>query len=160
MREWRGMTAQTAQLRTLTFGDRRISYSETEEPQAETEKNFTSLGGGGGQFSDLDSGVCEDVCCEDVASSPDTERKLIQPDVSAIRELTNFDEVRQHQHYSCGKISWQISFIINLIISYLQNRKRRRRKMTGKVRRRRRRLMRNLCPQEFPPSPPYCPTSA
>ena len=109
MREWRGMTAQTAQLRTLTFGDRRISYSETEEPQAETEKNFTSLGGGGGQFSDLDSGVCEDVCCEDVASSPDTERKLIQPDVSAIRELTNFDEVTTLQIST-----WQIILLSTL----------------------------------------------
>ena len=91
------MTAQT-QLRTLTFGDRRISYSETEDedPQAETEKNFTSLGGGGGQFSDLDSGVCEDLCCDDLASccSPDTERKIIKPDISTIRELTNFDEVK------------------------------------------------------------------
>ena len=100
------MTAQT-QLRTLTFGDRRISYNETDqanladladlaEEEADSEKNFTSLGGGG-QFSDLDSGVCEDVCCDSLASSPDTERKIIRPDVSTIRELTNFDEVK-HQH--------------------------------------------------------------
>ena len=88
------MTAQT-QLRTLTFGDRRISYNEAEE-EADSEKNFSSLGGGG-QFSDLDSGVCEDVCCDDLASSPDTERKIIRPDVSTIRELTNFDEVKHHE---------------------------------------------------------------
>ena len=87
------MTAQT-QLRTLTFGDRRISYNEADQAEeADSEKNFTSLGGGG-QFSDLDSGVCEDVCCDSLASSPDTERKIIRPDVSTIRELTNFDEVK------------------------------------------------------------------
>ena len=101
----REMAGESLVVRTLTFGDRRISYNEAEE--TESEKNFTSLGGGGGQFSDLDSGVCEDVCCDDIASqgSPDTERKIIMPDVSAIRELTNFDEVTTSQIH---RISWQI----------------------------------------------------
>ena len=94
------MTTAQTQLRTLTFGDRRISYNETDQAQeVDGEKNFTSLGGGGGgHFSDLDSGVCDDcgVCCEDLPSSPDTERKIIRPDVSTIRELTNFDEVKHH----------------------------------------------------------------
>ena len=102
------MAEESLMVRTLTFGDRRISYDEADLTILETdsEKNFTSFGGGGGggQFSDLDSGVCEDVCCDDIASSgsPETERKIIMPDVSAIRELTNFDEVTTLQISTTG----------------------------------------------------------
>ena len=84
----------SSQLRTLTFGDRKISYDEASSQQEnlDTEdKDYSSIGAY--QFSDLDSGVCEDVCCDDVRSTPETERKIIKPDVSTIRELTNFDEV-------------------------------------------------------------------
>lgn len=97
----------SSQLRTLTIGDRRISYDEAASvvslkngiDEDDEEKDYSSSGAY--QFSDLDSGVCEDVCCDHVRSSPDTERKIIKPDVSTIRELTNFDEVRKiQQHYN------------------------------------------------------------
>ena len=84
----------TSQLRTLTFGDRRISYNDEAEQEDydEDSKEYSSLSPY--QFSDLDSGVCEDVCCDPaVRDTPETERKIIKPDVSAIKELTNFDEV-------------------------------------------------------------------
>jgi len=85
----------TSQLRTLTFGDRRISYDEEarlEIGDDDADKDYSSLNTY--QFSDMDSGVCEDVCCDvrDVRGTPDTERKIIKPDVSTIRQLTNFDE--------------------------------------------------------------------
>ena len=47
--------------------------------------------------SDIDSGVGEDVCDEHRETSENAiehERKVIKLDVSAIRELTNFDEVK------------------------------------------------------------------
>ena len=44
------MAEESLVVRTLTFGDRRISYDEADLTILETdnEKNFTSLGGGGG----------------------------------------------------------------------------------------------------------------
>ena len=86
MREWGEETSQTSiseggQWRLQEAGGDKAwpdKMGDDEDPLAEAEKNFTSLGGGGGQFSDLDSGVCEDLCCDDLASccSPDTQQRL------------------------------------------------------------------------------------
>ena len=88
-------------MRTLTFGDRKISYNEEEtlvtSISEDKEESFVSSVY---PCSDIDSGVGEDVGCDEHKDNHDNvvdnvvERKIIQPDVSAIRELTNFDEVR------------------------------------------------------------------
>ena len=73
----------SAAMRTLTIGDRSISYAAAAEEEAEAGDCVYPS-------SDRDSGVgdTEDVCC-----SVDTERRIIKPDLQAIRQLTNFDEV-------------------------------------------------------------------
>ena len=75
----------SAAMRTLTIGDRSISYAAAAEEEAEAEAGDCVY-----PSSDRDSGVgdTEDVCC-----SVDTERRIIKPDLQAIRQLTNFDEV-------------------------------------------------------------------
>ena len=75
----------SAAVRTLTIGDRSISYAAAAEEEAEAEAGDCVY-----PSSDRDSGVgdTEDVCC-----SVDTERRIIKPDLQAIRQLTNFDEV-------------------------------------------------------------------
>ena len=90
-------------MRTLTFGDRSISYNETtddpgdsvsERSDHETEYSYPSSIY---PFSDLDSGVGddrEDVCCENESVETAADRKVIKPDLKAIEELTNFDEVK------------------------------------------------------------------
>ena len=74
----------SAAMRTLTIGDRSISYA------AAAEEEEAEAGDCVYPSSDRDSGVgdTEDVCC-----SVDTERRIIKPDLQAIRQLTNFDEV-------------------------------------------------------------------
>ena len=74
----------SAAVRTLTIGDRSISYAAAAEEEAELAEDCVY------PSSDRDSGVgdTEDVCC-----SVDTERRIIKPDLQAIRQLTNFDEV-------------------------------------------------------------------
>ena len=88
-------------VRTLTFGDRKISYNEEEtlvtSISEDKEESYVSSVY---PCSDIDSGVGEDVGCDEHKDNHDNvvdnvvERKIIQPDVSTIRELTNFDEVR------------------------------------------------------------------
>ena len=88
-------------MRTLTIGDRSISYNEatddlgdsvSERSDHETDYSYPSSIY---PCSDLDSGVGddrEDVCCE--SESVESDRKVIKPDLKAIEELTNFDEVK------------------------------------------------------------------
>ena len=84
-------------VRTLTFGDRKISYNEEEtlvtSISEDKEESYVSSVY---PCSDIDSGVGEDVGCDEHKDNHDNvvERKIIQPDVSTIRELTNFDEVK------------------------------------------------------------------
>ena len=93
-------------LRTLTFGDRSISYNDSSDVAAEpsegkhdtsTVDDHNELDSSIYTCSDIDSGVGEDVCCDErrdnIENVVENERKIIRPDVSAIRELTNFDEV-------------------------------------------------------------------
>jgi len=98
----------TSHMRTLTFGDRSISYnegsddvnSEHEHIEHTDDDNDTdkddSYPSSIYPCSDIDSGVCEDVCCDEhrdtLENVVETERKIIKPDVTAIREMTNFDE--------------------------------------------------------------------
>lgn len=72
----------SAAVRTLAIGDRSISYAAAAEEEAEAGDCVYPS-------SDRDSGVgdTEDVCC-----TVDTERRIIKPDLQAIRQLTNFDE--------------------------------------------------------------------
>ena len=97
----------TSHMRTLTFGDRSISYNEasddvSDEHEHVDDDNDTdkddSYPSSIYPCSDIDSGVCEDVCCgehrdDTLENVVETERKIIKPDVTAIREMTNFDEV-------------------------------------------------------------------
>ena len=85
VRPWRQSEREmSAAMRTLTIGDRSISYA------AAAEEEEAEAGDCVYPSSDRDSGVgdTEDVCC-----SVDTERRIIKPDLQAIRQLTNFDEV-------------------------------------------------------------------
>lgn len=101
----------SSSIRTLTFGDRKISYNEDIEHHVgvgdDGEKDDESYASSVYPCSDMDSGVCEDVCCDQRQDNLDAEvmenhdshensneRKIIKPDLMAIRELTNFDEVR------------------------------------------------------------------
>ena len=98
-------------MRTLTFGDRSISYNEaTDDPgdsvsersDHETEYSYPSSIY---PCSDMDSGVGddrEDVCCEN--ESVETDRKVIKPDLKAIEELTNFDEVKCCHNENCSNV--------------------------------------------------------
>ena len=103
-------------IRTLTFGDRKISYNEDIEHHVseDVEKDDESYASSVYTCSDMDSGVCEDVCCDQQRDNLDSEvmenhdsnenstneRKIIKPDLIAIRELTNFDEVRMGTSYT------------------------------------------------------------
>ena len=106
-------------MRTLTFGDRSISYNEANddladsvsEQSSEHEENDYSYPSSIYPCSDLDSGVGdererEDVCCEEPKENVDSDRKVIKPDLKAIEELTNFDEV----------IIWHLQTIFGCVI--------------------------------------------
>lgn len=91
-------------MRTLTFGDRSISYNEANDDlgdsvseQSEHDNDY-SYPSSIYPCSDLDSGVGDereerDVCCEEPKENVETDRKVIKPDLKAIEELTNFEEV-------------------------------------------------------------------
>ena len=92
-------------MRTLTFGDRSISYNEANDDPGDSvselsseHDNDYSYPGSIYPCSDLDSGVGDereerDVCCEEHKENVETDRKVIKPDLKAIEELTNFEEV-------------------------------------------------------------------
>ena len=105
-------------MRTLTFGDRSISYNEANDDLADSvseqseHENDYSYPSSIYPCSDLDSGVGderEDVCCEEPKENVDSDRKVIKPDLKAIEELTNFDEV----------IIWHLQTIFGFVFSLL-----------------------------------------
>ena len=103
-------------MRTLTFGDRSISYNEANDDLADSVSEQSSEHDNDYSYpssiypcSDLDSGVGderEDVCCEEPKENVDSDRKVIKPDLKAIEELTNFDEV----------IIWHLQTIFGCVI--------------------------------------------
>ena len=105
-------------MRTLTFGDRSISYNEANDDLADSvseqsseheENDYSYPSSSIYPCSDLDSGVGDerdDVCCEEPKENVDSDRKVIKPDLKAIEELTNFDEV----------IIWHLQTIFGCVI--------------------------------------------
>ena len=86
-------------MRTLTFGDRSISYNETNDDLEDSvsersdQDNDYSYPSSIYPCSDMDSGVGDEREDEEPKENVESDRKVIKPDLKAIEELTNFDEV-------------------------------------------------------------------
>ena len=98
------MDKVSTSMRTLTFGERSISYNDAnddlEDCVSERSESDYSCPSSIYPCSDMDSGVGEDVCCEEPKENfVESERKVIKPDLKAIEELTNFDEVKLFKFY-------------------------------------------------------------
>ena len=82
-------------MRTLRLGDRTISYDTgldmVHTPYSRNSGNFEGERKVSVPYSEADSGVGSD-CCED-HEEVENERRLIKPDMMAISQLLNFDEV-------------------------------------------------------------------
>ena len=97
------MERTASSMRTLTFGDRSISYNEANDDPGDSvselseHDNDYSYPSSIYPCSDLDSGVGDEredsVYCEEHKENVETDRKVIKPDLKAIEELTNFEEV-------------------------------------------------------------------
>ena len=84
-------------MRTLTFGDRTISYDvglDTIAVQEETSEQERKVSVAGSESAD--SGVGDTGDHEEDQRDQETgERRVIRPDDSAVRQLLNFDEVSE-----------------------------------------------------------------
>ena len=97
-------------MRTLTFGDRTISYDAGLDTLYTSDHVDTCVSSKTGDAaerkvsvaSSADSGVGDslnDDNTEDVSDASAGERRLIRPDDSAVRQLLNFDEVNKEQDH-------------------------------------------------------------